>query len=82
MNFRQALNAANGAALTEHLENHFCLHERQTHFVQGALVLLREGPRALGAFEALKAVSVLSRALTFGTAVVASHREISLEIAR
>jgi hypothetical protein len=38
-----------------------------------------EGLAALGAFEALEAVSVLSRTLTFDPAIVAGHRETLLE---
>jgi hypothetical protein len=78
MNLSHPLDTADARTLDQQLQNHGRLVERNAHVVQGALVGFREGLTALGAAEALKAVSVLSKAIAGYLAVVARHCGMSL----
>lgn len=78
VNLSDPLYAADAGSFYEQFQNHYGLIQRDAHFVQRAIMGLCEGFTALGAAEALKAVSVLSEAITGYLAIVARHCGMSL----
>lgn len=73
MNPGYALYARNGITFEQQLENHFRLVDGRVHSVQVIFSRLQESLGALAALIPLVTFAVVSFALTFGTAVVASH---------
>jgi hypothetical protein len=78
MNLRHTFNTADARALDQEFQNHGRLIERDAHFVQRLLAIFCEGFAALGAAEALKAVTMLTKAIAVYLAVVARHCGMSL----
>ena len=73
MNGSHAFNTTNAQAFQEQLQDAHGPVEKEPHFVERALMIFGVGFPALNATEALKTVSMLSKALAGRLAIVASH---------
>jgi chaperone required for assembly of F1-ATPase len=73
MNAAHALNAGDGVAFEPHREYQFGLLDGHVHAIQVILSRLQKSLRALATLISLVALAVVSLALTFGAAIVASH---------